>query len=72
MLAIALGAVGLSYASVPLYRIFCQATGFGGTVKTHGGAGGVGSSGDDDENEYDLPADPASLPGNRPLKVHRQ
>lgn len=24
MLAIALGAIGLSYASVPLYRIFCQ------------------------------------------------
>lgn len=24
---------GLSYASVPLYRLFCQKTGFGGTVK---------------------------------------
>ena len=23
--------IGLAYASVPLYRIFCQATGFGGT-----------------------------------------
>jgi cytochrome c oxidase assembly protein subunit 11 len=25
--------VGLSYASVPLYRLFCQATGFGGTTQ---------------------------------------
>lgn len=25
------GMVGLSYASVPLYRLFCQLTGFGGT-----------------------------------------
>jgi cytochrome c oxidase assembly protein subunit 11 len=27
------GMVGLTYASVPLYRIFCQATGFGGTPR---------------------------------------
>jgi cytochrome c oxidase assembly protein subunit 11 len=26
--------VGLSFASVPLYRLFCQATGYGGTPKT--------------------------------------
>ena len=25
------GMVGLSFASVPLYRLFCQVTGFGGT-----------------------------------------
>ena len=25
--------VGLAYASVPLYRMFCQATGFGGTTQ---------------------------------------
>ncbi len=25
--------VGLSFASVPLYRLFCQATGFGGTTQ---------------------------------------
>ena len=28
-----LGMVGLSYAAVPLYRMFCQVTGFGGTPK---------------------------------------
>ncbi len=31
--ALVLAMLGLSYASVPLYRMFCQATGFGGTVK---------------------------------------
>lgn len=30
---VALGMVGLSFASVPLYRIFCQVTGFGGTTQ---------------------------------------
>jgi cytochrome c oxidase assembly protein subunit 11 len=29
----ALGMLGLGYASVPLYRIFCQVTGFGGTTQ---------------------------------------
>lgn len=28
------GMVGLSFASVPLYRLFCQVTGFGGTLNT--------------------------------------
>lgn len=27
------GMIGLSYASVPLYRLFCQVTGFGGTTQ---------------------------------------
>lgn len=27
------GMVGLSFASVPLYRLFCQATGYGGTTQ---------------------------------------
>ena len=26
--------LGLAYASVPLYRLFCQTTGFGGTTQT--------------------------------------
>jgi cytochrome c oxidase assembly protein subunit 11 len=29
--------VGLAYASVPLYQLFCQVTGFGGTVMVGGG-----------------------------------
>jgi len=64
MLAVALGTIGLSYASVPLYRMFCQATGFGGTVKTHN----TTTQGGEDEG-YNLPSDPASLPNNRMLKI---
>ncbi len=32
-LSLALGMLGLGYASVPLYRIFCQVTGYGGTTQ---------------------------------------
>ena len=31
--AVVVGAIGATYASVPLYKIFCQATGFGGTTQ---------------------------------------
>lgn len=31
MAAIAAAVFGLSYASVPLYKVFCSVTGFGGT-----------------------------------------
>jgi len=31
--AVVVGMVGITYLSVPLYRMFCQATGFGGTVQ---------------------------------------
>lgn len=34
-----IGLAGLIYASVPLYRIFCQKTGFGGTPKRSDAAG---------------------------------
>lgn len=30
---VVVGMVGMSYAAVPLYRAFCQATGFGGTTQ---------------------------------------
>merc|ERR1711916_115416 len=30
--AVVVSTVGLSYAAVPLYRMFCQATGYGGTT----------------------------------------
>jgi cytochrome c oxidase assembly protein subunit 11 len=33
LLAIVIGGVGATYASVPLYKMFCQATGFGGTTQ---------------------------------------
>ena len=31
--AVVVGMLGLSYASVPLYRLFCQVTGYGGTTQ---------------------------------------
>lgn len=31
--AVAIAMVGLAYASVPLYQMFCQVTGFGGTTQ---------------------------------------
>lgn len=33
LFSVAIGMVGLAFASVPLYRLFCQVTGFGGTPK---------------------------------------
>ena len=33
VLAVVFGMVGLSFASVPLYRLFCQVTGFAGTTQ---------------------------------------
>ncbi|KAL4458481.1 hypothetical protein ABPG75_013346 [Micractinium tetrahymenae] len=33
ILATAVGMIGVTYAAVPLYRMFCQATGYGGTVQ---------------------------------------
>src|SRR3954453_12106984 len=33
LLAVVAGMVGLSFASVPLYTLFCRATGWGGTTQ---------------------------------------
>ena len=35
------GMIGLSFASVPLYRLFCQVTGFGGTTQVAEAAPGA-------------------------------
>ena len=37
----AAGMVGLSFASVPLYRLFCQVTGYGGTTRVADAAPGA-------------------------------
>ena len=34
ILAVVIGMVTIAYASVPLYKLFCQVTGFGGTTQT--------------------------------------
>lgn len=69
-LAVVLGTVGLSYASVPLYRIFCQVTGFGGTVRrvTVAPAGRV-DSGDDDDDDDDLDTIENRVVQDRPLTI---
>jgi cytochrome c oxidase assembly protein subunit 11 len=36
-LAVVAGMVGVAYASVPLYQLFCQATGYGGTTQNSTG-----------------------------------
>ncbi len=33
LVSVVAGMVGMSFASVPLYRLFCSATGFGGTTQ---------------------------------------
>ena len=38
------GMVGVSFAAVPLYRIFCQATGYGGTTRQADAGPGDGAS----------------------------
>ena len=43
MLLVAFGMLGLGYASVPLYRIFCQATGYEGTPRKAEGAQAPGA-----------------------------
>jgi cytochrome c oxidase assembly protein subunit 11 len=42
--AVAIGMVGMSFAAIPLYRVFCQATGYAGTPKI-GGASAPGGNG---------------------------
>ncbi len=36
VVAMVFGMIGLAYASVPLYRLFCQVTGYGGTPQVVG------------------------------------
>mmetsp|Transcript_989 Transcript_989/g.1493 ORF Transcript_989/g.1493 Transcript_989/m.1493 type:complete len:177 (-) Transcript_989:120-650(-) len=33
MISVVVAATGITYASVPLYKVFCQVTGYGGTTK---------------------------------------
>jgi cytochrome c oxidase assembly protein subunit 11 len=42
---VAVAMVGLAFASVPLYRIFCQVTGFGGTTQMKVGGEAPGAVG---------------------------
>lgn len=46
MALIVAGMVGLAFASVPLYRLFCQVTGFGGTTQMRVGGEAPGAIGE--------------------------
>ncbi|HTU09535.1 MAG TPA: cytochrome c oxidase assembly protein [Allosphingosinicella sp.] len=45
MFGLVFGMTGLAYASVPLYRLFCQVTGFGGTPQVAQGGQAPGATG---------------------------
>ncbi|MEX1148161.1 MAG: cytochrome c oxidase assembly protein [Sphingomonadales bacterium] len=46
VVSVVIGMIGLSFASVPLYRLFCQVTGYGGTTQVADTSG---------INSYDMP-----------------
>lgn len=52
------GMAGLSFASVPLYRLFCQVTGYNGTPRI-GGTGATGAAGGEIEIRFDANTSPA-------------
>lgn len=66
------GMGGLAFASVPLYRMFCAATGYGGTPMTRG-ASGPGAAGGTVEVRFDANTSPGLpwrfQPGDRTVRV---
>jgi cytochrome c oxidase assembly protein subunit 11 len=65
------GMTGLAFASVPLYRIFCQATGFGGTTRMAVGTEAPGPSGRMISVRFDANTSP-NLPWQfAPVDTHR-
>ena len=64
--------VGLSFAAVPLYRVFCAATGYGGTPQI-GGPAGPGANGGLITVRFDANTSPTLpwkfTPGDRSLTV---
>jgi cytochrome c oxidase assembly protein subunit 11 len=60
--ALTVGMVGATYASVPLYRMFCQATGFGGTTRRK-------TVEDKLAEAANLPADVRSAARNRDVRI---
>lgn len=71
-LALVFATVGLSYASVPLYRLFCQVTGFGGTVRRAPTANRtITDDGEDDSDDDDAlaPIDETNIVRGRPITI---
>ncbi len=64
--------VGLAFASVPLYRIFCQVTGFGGTTQMAVGSEAPGPVGRLISVRFDANTSPALPWRLEPVDTHRQ
>jgi cytochrome c oxidase assembly protein subunit 11 len=70
--AVIVGMVGASFAAVPLYRVFCAATGYDGTPQI-GGPDGPGASGGQITVRFDANTSPSIpwyfVPGQRSVTV---
>jgi cytochrome c oxidase assembly protein subunit 11 len=64
--------VGLAFASVPLYRIFCQVTGFGGTTRMAVGSEAPGPVGRLISIRFDANVSPAMPWRFEPVDTHRR
>lgn len=72
LVGVVAGMTGLAFASVPLYRLFCQVTGYGGTprVALDGQAGDVDAAGRSITVRFDANVNPA-LPWRFKPEQHR-
>ncbi len=66
-----IGMGGVAFASVPLYRLFCQVTGFAGTTMTAVGQQAPGAVGERISVRFDGTAAPALPWRFRPEETHR-
>ena len=66
------GMAGLAFASVPLYRLFCQVTGFAGTTQVAGGATAPGAVGRTISVRFDANTSSALPWSFEPVDTHRE
>ena len=72
MVLLVCGMTGLAFAAVPLYRVFCEATGFAGTPQRAEGGRAPGATGHMISIRFDANTSP-SLPWRfRPVDTHRE
>jgi cytochrome c oxidase assembly protein subunit 11 len=70
--AIVVGMIALAFASVPLYRLFCQVTGFGGTTQMRVGGEAPGAIGQRIAVRFDATTSPALPWRFRPEGVRQE
>ncbi len=73
LFAVVAGMTGLAFASVPLYRLFCQVTGYGGTPRTEAVALPATAVSEQITVQFDANVNPALpwrfAPGQRQVRV---